>query len=187
MIGMMHRDEADVGITDFTFRANRIGGADYLVGIDWARVGVFVKRRTGNKGLETFVKPFKPELFVVTFISYTISAIAMAFIYFVTKNQNGLTESKFDFSNSFFVAIHGLMLQGCPTEPAMLSTRIIFLAMFLSGIVLYVAYSACLTSFLAVKRFHLPFIDMHTLYHDSDYWIMSVKGSPTLQRLKVRN
>ncbi len=49
------------------------------------------------------------------------------------------------------------LLKGTDYEPKRLSTKIVFLSIFTASIVIFAAYSASLTSFLAVYKVNMPF------------------------------
>ena len=84
---------------------------------------------------------------------------------------------RFTIGLSVLVIVHGFLGQGAPYEPQSYSSRIVFLVTFVCGLILYTGYSACLTSFLAVKTMDLPFKDFQTFYDKTDFSIVTVKGT----------
>ena len=66
---------------------------------------------------------------------------------------------------------------GATEDPEKTSTRIAFLTTFVGGLLLYSSYSASLTSFLAIVQVAYPFVDLHSLYYQSDFEIGSVGGT----------
>ena len=66
---------------------------------------------------------------------------------------------------------------GATEDPEKTSTRIAFLTTFVGGLLLYSSYSASLTSFLAIVQVAYPFVDLHSLYFQSDFKIGSVGGT----------
>ena len=88
------------------------------------------------------------------------------------------------FASSCLTVIHGLLAQGSPDEPSRFSSRIIFLIMFFTGVLLVASYSASLTSMLAIKTTVLPFLDRKTLLA-SNYKVAIVKGTSMEDNYKV--
>ncbi len=121
-----------------------------------------------------------------------MSAVICGVMYFIltwfnAKHDNvNDTDAAVDSNLSTMIVIHGLLLQGVSEAPERTSLRIVMLTVFLIGVVLMAAYSACLTSFLAVKVQTLPFKDDKTLYYDSDYNLLTMSGSSPLQYYKVK-
>ncbi len=88
-------------------------------------------------------------------------------------------------SMSFMVMYNALMLQGTPHAPNMISKRIIFFFMTLSGLVIFSSYSACLASFLAEKRETLPFTSKESLLAQNNFYILATEGTAYHELLKV--
>ena len=78
----------------------------------------------------------------------------------------------------YLLHIHCLIIiLGATEDPEKTSTRIAFLTTFVGGLLLYSSYSASLTSFLAIVQVAYPFVDLHSLYYQSDFKIGSVGGT----------
>ena len=75
---------------------------------------------------------------------------------------------------------------GTNYDPQWTSTKIIFIVIFFTGLVVYTAYSASLTSALAVVEIKYPFTDLKTFYHDTDYKIGSVTNTAMDELFRVR-
>ena len=63
------------------------------------------------------------------------------------------------------------------TLPKSMSAKIAILMVLMTGLVLNASYSANLTSFLFVKKVQVPFTDLKSLYHETDFSVGSVSGS----------
>ena len=78
----------------------------------------------------------------------------------------------------YLLHIHCLIIiLGATEDPEKTSTRIAFLTTFVGGLLLYSSYSASLTSFLAIVQVAYPFVDLHSLYYQSEFKIGSVGGT----------
>ena len=70
-----------------------------------------------------------------------------------------------------------LFVIGATEDPENTATRIAFLTTFVGGLLLYASYSASLTSFLAIVQVAYPFVDLSSLYYQSDYKIGCIGGT----------
>jgi hypothetical protein len=68
-------------------------------------------------------------------------------------------------------------MSGLHATPAPWSSRLVFLTVYLTDVILFVAYSAIFFSFLAVRRHDLPFTDFHGLLADGTYRLGVMEGS----------
>ena len=114
-----------------------------------------------------FVKLFKPELWVFTTITFTILGLIC---YFSMEN---IWSSVGD---SLFRAREIVCRQDTEV-PNELYAKIILFVMLMVSLVLNTAYSANLTSLLAVKNVYAPFHDLHSLFHDTYYEVGTVFGT----------
>ncbi len=124
---------------------------------------------------DTFVKPFED----LSWLSCILTYFVIAWILTLTYHYGQIVEEDYayDIKLSSMISVHVMFLQGAPYEPRKCSSRIVFFAAFLAAVVLFASYSACLTSFLAVKRDTFPFSDDESLLTKSDYDIITLKGS----------
>ncbi len=60
---------------------------------------------------------------------------------------------------------------------APLSSRIAFLTIFGSALVIYASYGASLTSFLAISKVSLPFDSLSNLYYKTSFKMGSIPGT----------
>ena len=59
--------------------------------------------------------------------------------------------------------------------------------MFTTSLIVFILYSASLTSFLACHKTVMPFEDSHSLYYSTDIKVATVKGVSYLSTLEVGN
>ncbi len=85
------------------------------------------------------------------------------------------------------IIMHGVSNQGAPIEPTKIPGRVIFILVYLTGLVIIALYSAALTSILAIKVQHLPFTNEETLLYNSPYSIITVAGTVQVDAFQVRN
>ena len=67
--------------------------------------------------------------------------------------------------------------QGLEHEPRYFSTRLVFLIMMSSSVVIFEMYAASYTAFLAVVKLAVPFDSLLTMYKNTDYRIGSPVGT----------
>ena len=84
----------------------------------------------------------------------------------------------FNDENSLMASYSSMkFLIGTNYDPQWTSTKIIFIVIFGTGLVVYTAYSASLTSALAVIKIKYPFKDLQTFYDQTNYKIGSVQNT----------
>ena len=69
-------------------------------------------------------------------------------------------------------------------EPNNLSSRISFLAIFFTSLVVYAKYGAALTAFLAIKKLQMPFDNLLEMYLNTDYKIAFLDQTVLNERLR---
>ncbi len=137
----------------------------------------------GGDGWTTFINPFENAMWLCVALTYILVASLLAMTYHF--GQYLIEDHQFDLRLSSLVSVHSLFMQGAPYEPKKMSSRIVFLCAFITAVVLYASYSACLTSFLAVKRDKYPFWDDESLMSHNSYKMMSMAGTMVNDIYKV--
>ncbi len=180
---MIERGEVYAGVASFSLLPVRTEVADFLMPLGFLLDGVYYKADKSTEDWLTYLYPFSQHSWIVV----GVFIFVMAFTFYVTANVGNLSKEdyKFNLALSIMIAIHGAANQGAPYVPNKLSARIVFFISFLSGFVTYVSYSASLTSFLAIKHHRLPFTNAETMYHDSEYNIVTVEGTSYIDIFQV--
>ena len=75
------------------------------------------------------------------------------------------------------MCIKVLIFQGVEYDPQYWSTRIVFLLMMVSSVVIFEMYAASYTAFLAVVKLAVPFDSLLSMYKDTDFKIGSQVGT----------
>ena len=70
-----------------------------------------------------------------------------------------------------------VLLQGLEYDPQYWSTRLVFLLMMISSVVIFEMYAASYTAFLAVVKLAVPFDSLLTMYKNTDFKIGSSVGT----------
>ncbi len=123
----------------------------------------------------TYIAPFEANTWICTLLTCILSTI----VYYFTGNYGSSEDEDYDFDwgLSATIIVHGIFMQGAPYEPKRLAPRMVFQIIFLAGFVIFSAYSACLTSFLALPKEREPFSDPLSLLNETNYRITSLPGS----------
>ncbi len=136
----------------------------------------------------TFLRPFN----IFTWLAVAATSLVCSLVYgfalhFCKERDKDKEFYRNKISLAVLLPLYGLICHGNPNEPSDISKRIIFFITFLFGFVIVASYSACLTSFLAVRVNHLPFHDPTSLLYRSNYKVVSVGGSYVGEFFKVRH
>ncbi len=76
-----------------------------------------------------------------------------------------------------FTLLVTIVTQGAEFEPRFTSTRLVFLMMMVSSVVIFENYAASYTAFLAVVKLVVPFETVMGMYKNTDYKIGSPVGT----------
>ena len=107
-------------------------------------------------------------------------AIVISVTYYINKRESKVDveyPNSFGINMALFLSFSSLFQQGIEYEPKRFSTRIATVTFFFTSLVVFVAYSASLTSFLAIFKVTLPFTDLETMYHGTNYKIGSIRNT----------
>ncbi len=203
MIGMITRDEVQCAISGFNINMERAAAADFVVPIIFNeynltilseglpitdlvfnRNSLYVKA-FGMGGSSAYIYPFTTNTWIATFVTFLLTAMVLSLTMKYGWNEDVIKGS--EFSSSFLIVYQSLVLQGTPDEPTKGTSRLVFISAFLGGIVLYTAYSAALTSMLAIKTTKLPFLDERSMVDHSSYDILTMKGTLFDAKYEVRS
>ena len=100
--------------------------------------------------------------------------------YYISKHSLNFDveyPNNFGLTFAIFLSFASLFQKGTSGEPNMVSTRIATVTTFFATLIVYVAYSAALISFLTVFKITLPFDDLASMYHGTDFKFGSIKGT----------
>ena len=76
------------------------------------------------------------------------------------------------------------LISGIDEEPRSPAIRLAYLTVLLASVILYAMYCAGLTSFLAVFKLQMPFTNIDELYLNTDYRMVMIDETATLQMLR---
>ena len=105
-------------------------------------------------------------------VTILVSSSVLCLFFYFTDNQR-----KNDNGNVVLMTFGVFCSQGMNTLPKSMSAKIAIFMVLMTGLVLNASYSANLTSFLFVKKVQVPFTDLKSLYHETDFSVGSVSGS----------
>ena len=179
-IGMILRNEVDFAIADFIPTSDRLAVVEFSISLSRARISMYIESPSQGAGWATFINPLSNWTWVITFITICVSSCCISITYYVSKHYSHFDiehPHDFELTFSFFMSIASMFQQGTEREPKRFSTRIATIAILFASLVVFAAYSASLTSFLAIFKVTLPFTDLPTMYHGTNFKIGSVKNT----------
>ncbi len=140
----------------------------------------------GGSGSDTYGKPLTAKVMICIGVSLVLTSLTLALFNWILRN-NDEKDVGFSFPLCFVIAVGGLCAQGTPHEPKRVGSRIVFVILFLFGVVIVASYSASLTSFLAVQKIKMPFTDLESMYYETDYKIAFIRSSAAESFWKVQS
>nr|ALD51338.1 ionotropic receptor 19 [Locusta migratoria] len=123
-------DKIDIGSTTILLTYDRIGMADYTIGIDTFNSSyVFVKNPAAENSPVTGINASRKQF-----------------------SLNMLEQPSWDLSEVMLVTIGALSQQGADRHPNTMAARILFLVLFLLAVLMYTAYSASVISIMSSTK-----------------------------------
>ncbi len=190
-VGVLQRKEAMVGINGLAVTASRAGAADplsplgsFVYGISrydfrlskslfLYRGGLLYKEDDGSDNLvhwNVYLSPLKWPSWLVSMIFVIGSTLVHVF----TSEDSRWIEG-----------LHSFLVQGCPSQPVNVSSRITFLVMFVCGMLVWLHHSAALTSFLAAKLQKPPFLTLEEMLSRTNFKVVTEKSLVFASYFKV--
>ena len=139
------------------------------------RNALYVEMQGHRESLMTYIEPFQHYTWAVGLALFATSAIILGVTMWGSNHEKGKLLS--NVATAFMIAMSSIVMQGTPEDPRRTSSKVVFFSMFLTAVLMYSTYSACLTSFLAVTSRKLPFTDERSLVEQTDYKILTLSGS----------
>ncbi len=127
----------------------------------------------------TYIQPLHFSIWILTLLAISMSAVAFAIVALLHQSHK---ERK---QNLCLFGIYGFLMQGCPEEPNPMSSRIVYILVFILSWLIWNAYNATLTSFLSVKVEKPPFQSFKEMLSNTDYKIVSAESMSVLDVFKV--
>ncbi|XP_012273315.2 glutamate receptor ionotropic, kainate 5 [Orussus abietinus] len=145
----------DVGATPFMFKIERIDVAEYTVQAWVARGSFFFRHPQRSEDGVGFLKPFKSE---VWWFILGVGLIYWLFLLLTVRLELHLTERKLECtldshpaSESWLITTAAITQQGLSDGPRFYSGRIVFIFLFLWGLLLFQFYSASVVGSLLAE------------------------------------
>ena len=173
-IGMILRDEVQFGISNFYVTLERSHVVDFSTALLQVSAKMLIRLPSQDVSWSTLVKPFSNWTWIVTLTMVFLSSLIISITYYINKRGSNVDvehPNNFGLIMTLFMSLASLFQQGIEYEPRKNSTRIATITMLFTALVVYAAYSASLTSFLAIFKTSMPFSDLESMYIKTSYKI----------------
>ena len=190
MIGMILRDEVDFAVSDFFITLDRSYVVDFSMPLLNSQSKMYIPIPSQAAGLSTFVNPFSNQLWLATILMILISSVIISITYYVhifVSYEDVDYPNNFGINMSLFLSFASLCQQGIEFEAKRFSTRVATITILFATLVVFAAYSASLTSFLAIFKVEMPFSDLETMYYETNYKIGSIRNTAFDNLFKAGN
>ena len=151
---------------------------------------MYIRIPSQSAGWPTFVYPFSTKLWIATVMIMFSGSLIISITYYVHRRCFYVDleyPHSFGINMALFLSFSSLFQKGIECEPKTFSTRIATITIFFATLVVFAAYSASLTSFLAVFKVRLPFTDLESMYYRTDYKIGSIHNTAFDNLFKLGN
>ncbi|XP_015111760.1 glutamate receptor 3 isoform X1 [Diachasma alloeum] len=181
VVGQLQRQATDIGVDGFSRTSARRSVIDFTVPIITVDSRLYIKKPDGtNVQWNAYFQAFTRTLWAV------IIAVILIMPVFLTLIKYNRRFNFFPLIVEHYLHVWGIYCQqGLPEFPDGMPLRILYVSIFISALVVSSAYSASLTSFLAVSQ--LPFNTMEQFIKDGTYGLTAVYGSEDYNTFKFSN
>ncbi len=150
------------------------------------RKALFVKVGSGGNSA-AFIHPLTFKVWAFTLATMVACGLSLCLTYVIGPRL--VNTSDFEHYepiwNGLFTAFRSFVSQSASNEPGRESSRSIFIAAFLCGVIVRIAYSTALMSQLTIKSNNLPFTSEQSLLEKSSFKILTIKGTSYEDKYKV--
>uniref|UniRef100_A0A0C9QLX8 GRIK2_2 protein n=1 Tax=Fopius arisanus TaxID=64838 RepID=A0A0C9QLX8_9HYME len=180
-LGRLQRNEVDMVVSSFIMTADRFRVADFTIPTVYENSRLYFKK----PGVTTvqwnaYFKAFSTDVWLV------IIALILIVPLLLTIIQSTERLCFFPLVFEHYLSVWGIYCQqGLPELPEKTPLRIVYTSAFLSALIITMAYSASLTSFLAVSLSPLPFKTMDEFAKLGTYELIAIIDSADYVWLKL--
>ncbi len=123
---------------------------------------------------KTFSAPLEWRIWITALLTFAVGSIGMILTVESQTNDSG-----------YLISFYSFLVQGFPDEITNISSRIVFLSLYVAGMMFWFAYSATLISILAAKSDKFPFTTLTEMISNTNYKVVTQSGSANFDVFKV--
>ncbi|PSN40509.1 Ionotropic receptor 159 [Blattella germanica] len=177
--GLLQRKDVDVSFLTLVMSKSRLSTLDYFTPVIRTRDVIYLKRPEGEGQMfEQVLKPLSGHLWIGVGLFMILISILLTITWLTSERicyQN--TKAKYSLIDSIF-CVFGIFCQaGAEDVPNVWSIRLVIINASVIGYIVYLAYSAMLFSFLAVRKYEMPFHNLKELINDGRYKLGLIANS----------
>ncbi|KAL6259009.1 hypothetical protein P5V15_008931 [Pogonomyrmex californicus] len=172
-INQLIDNKADVGASAFTITTSRLNVVDFTVPLIQSRNRLYIKRPILSSDVHWtgYFRTFSSGIWLTLLTVIIAASIMLTFI----KTRGYFSMSLI---SENYIQVWGIYCQqGLPEFPSESPTRLAFLSIYVSSIVILSIYSASLISSLALQTPSLPFSTLEGYVKDGSYKLIVMKDS----------
>ena len=175
MVQEVYSMRSDIALSDFAITKQRSEVVDFSPPILESDIGLFIKYPERESSWLTFIRPFDHNLWFSLGGLLFVFAFVLSLTYYLGYEKT-VNPDSFTFSYNIFLPLVAQMGQGSVLEPKSVSSKMVFLTIFLFSIIIITSFSAKMISFLAFVKID-PEIETLEDVIASDFKICTVEGT----------
>ncbi|PSN30354.1 Ionotropic receptor 123 [Blattella germanica] len=191
LIGQILRNETDVSITPLIWNKQRNEVVTFIASMFKINLVLAVKTHDSSDIIwDNFLLPFSSGLWTSIIITILVTGFLLLFIEKIWNHHirepiwKGTVSS---LSEALLTTFGAFCFQGHCKTPTCLSSRIMFLFIHITSVVVLCSYSGSLISKIATQVFSLPFNDLEGFSKDGTYQLGVLRASGDLTYFKESN
>ncbi|THK32979.1 glutamate receptor ionotropic, kainate 2 [Diachasma alloeum] len=173
VLGKLHRNEVDMGVSSFIMTNERREVVDFTIPTVYENSRLYIRMPGANTvQWNAYFEAFGMDVWLVIIALIMTTPLLLTFIKY--KGRSFIFPLVFEHYSS----VWGIYCQqGLPEFPDETPLRIVFISLSLSALVITMAYSASLTSFLAVNVSHMPFTSIEEFVKLGTYKLIAIQDT----------
>ncbi|OXU29699.1 hypothetical protein TSAR_006447 [Trichomalopsis sarcophagae] len=174
VIGRLVSKEVDIGVAEFGRSKHRMDIIDFTVPLLLTRMSYYMKQPNMSAIMwSTYTQVLDHRIWTIYLFAALVCSFLIAVIMSKLKSKKIIPLT---LDNCFYV--WGIQCQqSLPEFPTASSLKIAFMSLVIPSMVIYISYSAALTSYLAVFNPNLPFTTEQEFTSDKSYNLTVLRGS----------
>ncbi|KDR12770.1 hypothetical protein L798_13018, partial [Zootermopsis nevadensis] len=182
MVGMLVRDEAEVGASSFLMTVKRMEVVDYTYSIDEAGTNVYIKRpKEYSLSWNVPMAPFSFWLWFCVMVAMGLLSLILPLACNIQRHHGNRNERAFGFRDSWLCTLGIFCQQGHNETPRSCAGRVVYLTSHMCAIVLLAGYAGNYISYLSAGRpLVMPFTSLSEMLDDGSYRLGVIAKSAQL-------
>ncbi|KAK7069260.1 hypothetical protein SK128_020521 [Halocaridina rubra] len=183
LVGYLQRQEADLALSGFMMTESRLAVMDFSEPVAHAKYRLYIKQDVilHRIGWKTYVRSFNLHAWTAFVVLFVMASFTLWFLMIWQTDEDAYFKRG---ANITFMLFSCIVQQGSPSLPLNVKSQAVLWLFWITSIIFYAAYTARITSFLAVSGDKLPFTSLKEATSTPGWKIGVLNGTAALKVLQ---